>query len=356
MTATGARYAPSPRLDVDEVRSALTTRDVLEHYGWDFRRGGSDELESSACPARADHSRRRCFVINANTGRWRCFSCQSSGDLFDVVAERERLDVTRDFAGVLAIAAGIAGVGPSTLSEQERAARRQAALQRRAEVEARERADREELERLAIPKASIHWLTCTTRDQRGEAYLATRGLAAAAHLCRFDPRAGGSPALPLRTRDGRIRNVVRRLTPEAIAALPEADRDRKTPGLYRCPTAGTLIGSLRDIAPGRLVVATEGWADSATATLVWPGAVVLGAHGADNMPAIIRAAARCCRVLRLRLLVVEHADDPGRRAVAAGVAMAEREGLDVRGGQLEIVEHPEKDLNDAVVLAGWRPL
>lgn len=345
--------AATPMIDADEVRAALTTRDVLDHYGWSFRRGGSDELESSACPARADHSRRRAFVINANTGRWRCFPCQSSGDLLDVVAERERLDVARDFAGVLAIAAGIAGVGPSTLSDADRAERRRAAARRREEADARARDERLELERQAIPRASAYWLACTMGDDRGAAYLASRDLASAAHLCRFDPRVGGSPALPLRTRDGQIRNVVRRLTPAVIAALPEDDRDRKTPGLYRCPTAGTLLGSLRDIAPGRLVVVTEGWADTLTATLVWPGAVALGAHGAGNMPAVIRGAARCCRVLRLQMLVVPHEDPAGRRAAAAGVALAEQEGLDVRGGQLVMVEHPENDLHDAWS-AGWR--
>lgn len=72
-------------IDIDEVRSALSTRAVLDLYGWTAKRSG-DELESSACPTRSDHSR-RAFVINANSGRWQCFAGDTRVITYDGVFE-----------------------------------------------------------------------------------------------------------------------------------------------------------------------------------------------------------------------------------------------------------------------------
>jgi hypothetical protein len=335
----------TPRFDVIDVRAALSASAVLDHYGWRYKRAGS-RLKSAACPGRADHSRPDAFSMSILDGRWRCFPCGTSGDLLSVIAAAERLDIAADFGAVLTIAAGIAGVGPSALSEIERAARREAAAAARAAAERAEAARRAELARRAIPRATRYWATCEPDHARGLQYLAERGLAEAARFVRFDLRLGGSPAVPLHTSTGEIRNVVRR-------SLPELG-DPKTPGLPECPTPGTLLGSLTDICATRPTIVVEGVADALTAALAWPRAVVLGAHGADNLPAVTRAAARAVVAARTRLLLVPHDDDTGHSRAGAAGRIAIEAGLSIGAGTLAIVKHGAKDLNDAW-RDGWRP-
>lgn len=344
----------SPQLDLEEVRAALAAdvRGVLDAYGWSYRREGA-QLISKACPARADHSR-PCWKVSAVTGLWRCLSCGTAGDLLAFIAAAERLHPRRDFPAVVARGAAIAGVDPTVADPAERAARRAAAVRAREEREARERAERVAREAAAIPKATAYWTACAPEHPAGAAYLAARGIAAAARLCRFDPRLGGSPAIPLYTSRGEIRNVVRRALPEVLAAMPDDRRDGKTPGLAACPTAGTLLGTIGAIRPGQRAVVVEGVADALTAAIAWPRAVVLGAHGADNLPAVVQVAARRCAAVGARLALVPHNDAPGLRRAAEAVALAAEAGLGLAAGTLAIVNHPEKDLNDAW-RAGWRP-
>ncbi len=334
-------------LDIDEVRSALQARVVLEFYGWQFRRSG-DELESSACPTRSDHSR-RAFVVNANSGRWQCFPCGTAGDLFDFIAAAERLAIPSDFGAVLAKAADIAGVGPSNLNADERRRRRDEWNLRRAQLEEKERHQRRERDKAAVPIATSYWESLLPQHARGIAYLTERGLEQAIEIenaVRFDPKHAGSPALALFSRDGEIRNVVSRRVPEL--------GEPKTPGLYQCPTAGTLINSITQIAPEQDVVLTEGVMDSITARLAWGTAIVLGAHGAANMPKVARIAAPMIAKAQARMLVVPHRDRRGFDCAADACRFAVEAGLSVRRGTLQIVNHGQKDLNDAWRL-GWRP-
>lgn len=343
-----ARRSPAPRLDVAEVRAALTA-DVartLAGLGWDARKEGS-QLVGKACPERADHSR-ACWKISPVTGQWRCMSCGTAGDLFNVVAAVHGLHLPRDFAAVLAAAAALVGVGPSVDDEASRARRAgyaaaAAAAAAQAIAVARARAC------AAIHKATAIWARCADRDARGEAYLASRGIAWRPGLCRFDLRQHGSPAVPLLTSRGQIRNVVRRLTPEALADLPEDDRDRKTPGLAACPTAGTLLFSVTQIVGGLPVLVTEGVADTLTAALAWPTGAILGAHGADNLPAIVRVAAPLCRARGAPMYIVPHDDAPGERVLRQAMELAEAAGI-----APIVVRTGAKDLNDAW-RNGWRP-
>lgn len=332
-------------IDLAEVRHALTVRAVLDAYQHSTRRTGRDELESTACPRRADHSR-RAFTARLSTGLWQCRPCGIAGDPIRLVAEFERLSDRDDFPAVLARAAEIAGVGPSQLTDTER--RERAAVWRReaaqrAAAELREAARRAAA---AVPRASGYWRDLPVSDLRGEAYLRIRGLDpdALRSTVRYDPRHGGSPAIALHTSRGEIRNVVRRRMPEL--------GEPKTPGLPECPTAGTLVGSLSQLSG--LTVVTEGMIDTLTAGMIWPDATALGAHGAGNLAAIVRAAAPLVHRAGGRLLIVPHNDAAGMAAgLMAGEAAVDA-GLDVRGGSLQLVRHPEKDLNDAW-RAGWRP-
>jgi hypothetical protein len=333
------------RFDAIDVRAALTAQAVLDHYGWNYKRRGA-RLKSTACPDRADHTRPDAFSMSVLDGRWRCFPCVTDGDALDFIAARERFDIVADFQSVLEIAASIAGVGPSSLPELERAARREAAAGARAAAERNEVARKAELARRAIPRATRYWATCAADHARGLQYLAERDLAPAARLARFDLRLGGSPAIPLHTSTGEVRNVVRR-------ALPELG-DPKTPGLPQCPTPGTLLHSLTDVCSTRPTIIVEGVADALTAAIAWPRAVVLGAHGADNLPLVARAAARAVVATRGRLMVVPHYDETGRNRSTEAGKIAIEAGLSVGAGTLSIIKHGAKDLNDAW-RAGWRP-
>lgn len=63
------------------------------------------------CPAH-DERTPSCSVTRGPDGtlRFRCFGCDASGDVFDLIAQVERLDRKRDFPRVLEIAAGMAHV------------------------------------------------------------------------------------------------------------------------------------------------------------------------------------------------------------------------------------------------------
>lgn len=332
-------------IDLDEVRLALTTGAVLAHYGFETKRAG-DELEAAACPRRADHSR-RAFTINVRSGRWQCFPCGYGGDLLSLVAELDRLDVRRDFPAVIAKAAAIAGIAEGT-ADPERAARIEAWRRQRIENERREAEERARREAEAVPKATTYWSELSINNARGEEYLAQRGIAdAMAFGCiRFDPEHRGSPALPLYASDGSIRNVVRRRLPEL--------GEPKTPGLYGCPTAGTLVNSVREIIPNHDVILTEGVVDSLTAAVMWRRAFVLGAHGAGNLPKIAQVAASKVAASNGRLFIVPHQDKAGYENAKAAIVEAHKAGLSITGGTLGIVKHGAKDLNEAWC-GGWRP-
>lgn len=332
--------------DLDEVRSALHTRTVLESYAWAFKRSG-DELESSACPQRSDHSR-RAFVINANTGRWQCFPCATSGDLLDFIAAMERLSVRADFGAVLARAAEIAGVGPSTETDEERKRKREEWQRQRQEQERRDAEARKARDVAAVPTATAYWNELLSKHTRGFEYLCERRVGDVI-LCRdtvrFDPRHAGSPAVALHASDGSIRNVVARRVPEL--------GEPKTPGLRECPTAGTLVHSVTDIEAGRDVVLAEGVMDSITARVAWQTAVVLGAHGAGNLPKVAQVAAPIVAQKHARMIVVPHGDRRGYETASEACRIAVEAGLSIRKGTLRIVKHGQKDLNDAWQL-GWR--
>jgi len=332
--------------DAAEVKAALTTTSVLEFYGWKFKKAGS-EFESVACPQRSDHSR-RAFVINVASGRWQCFPCATSGDLFDFIAAAERLTIPADFGQVLARAAEIAGVGPSTTSDEERKRRRDAWQAQRAEAEAHDRAEREARDAAAVPTATAYWAGLAATATRGTDYLSERRVVDVVlfkDTVRFDMKHAGSPAVALFSRNGEIRNVVARRVPEL--------GEPKTPGLYQCPSAGTFINSVSQIEADRDVYLTEGVMDSITARLAWPDAVILGAHGAGNLAKIAKVCAP--EVIRVgsRMCVVPHRDARGYETALEAGHVGQAAGLSVRRGTLAIVNHGEKDLNDAW-RAGWR--
>jgi hypothetical protein len=350
----------------NEVAEKVSVKQVLDAYGIQYRRGGGrNELESRECPSRADHG---ALVLRFNEKKklWRCWSCNTSGDVFAFVAAIEGWDCKTEWARVLARTAEIAGVVPSIVPAEERAQRLEVFRQARAERERAAVVTAEREDAAAIARASTYWGALPLRHAVGEAYLDRRGVAEVVErggLVRFDrPDApgrdrwssDGAPSLAVYDLRGRgISGVVRRRLPAFVERDP---RGVKAPSLTGCRGSGTMAYALTEIERGRDVVVTEGIADTITALVAWPDAVVLGANGTGPLPAVIQASARHVARLGVRLLVVPQADEQaqGQDAVTAGLADALAVGLRP-GYDLMVVELGHaKDLNEAWC-AGWRP-
>jgi hypothetical protein len=367
----GAGYARvAPMTDVqkelrDEVAERITARGLLDAYGIRYRPGGGrNELSAKECPSRSDHSS-PSFRFNEKKKLWRCWSCNTSGDVFAFVAAMEGLDCTCDFAQVLARAAEIAGVTPATVPPAERAQRITALRQRRA---AREQAQRELAERedtMAIRRATAYWNSLSLRHPLGERYLEGRGIVDVADThgrVRFDRTdapghdhwsSNGAPALALHDLRGRgISGVVRRRLPEVVARDP---RGVKAPSLTGCRSSGTMAYALEEIEPERDVIVAEGIADTITALVAWPHAVVLGANGTGPLPTLIDEIAKRVVRARCRMFLVPHADErrQGEIAMAAGIERAIHAGLRLGYDVIIVDLGTEKDLNDAWC-TGWR--
>lgn len=347
------------RVDFGDIHASLHAAGVLPHYGIDVKQPPRGNWYGHACPRTYHRKSLRAFVIDPESGLWQCYAgCVGrggkplGGDLFTFIAEREGLSLTGEcFARVLAIAADIAGVAGVELSSEERFARDHA---RRAAEEQRQRAEQEQKRRHradSIVAATAYWNALATRGAPGESYLWERGLAAvvARGLVRFDRADHDAIALALRTSDGHIANVIRRRLPAHATTLN--DRFRPLAGLW---AQGTYVGAINEIGAGRDVVLCEGFADSITAALAWPTAIILGARSASDLPTIARYAAPRVKRHDGRLRVVPHRDDAGIGAVSAAIDQAHNAGLRLAENTLEIVRHPEDDLN-ASWCRGWRP-
>jgi hypothetical protein len=333
------------RIDRDSVLEALRATAVLDYFGVKGRRCGR-EFRTRTCPACGERSRADTVAVNVETGHWRDHAHGCSGDILALLAGLGELNVRTQFPQVLELAAQIAGVEPENTAPVERAQRRAAAERRTAERIAEQVAEDEQRRLAAIARATPQWGRMQTSSDAGEAYLRTRdvGKVAGSGVVRFDD--AGNVVVALHTADGQIVNVVRRSISNA---------EPKILGLKGCPTAGTFIDSIDDITCGRDVVLVEGLFDALTARLAWPDAVVLGAHGASNIPKIAAAAARRIAFAKTRLTLVPHDDEAGAAAMEQAGRLALDAGL--RFGRTLLVAElvPDaNDLNDAW-RAGWRP-
>jgi hypothetical protein len=98
---------------------------------------------------------------------------------------------------------------------------------------------------------------------------------------RYD--GAGGLCVPLWDASGDLVNVVTRQR--------DPGDGPKVTGMRGCPTLGTLVDRVQDIARGSAVILTEGVADALTAASKWRSAVILGAHGAGRMADIAIVAA-----------------------------------------------------------------
>ena len=333
------------RIERSAVLAALTPRMVLDHYAVaGAQRGG--EWRTKLCPACGPRSRVDSVAINLESGRWVDHAHGCHGDLLDLVAALAGLDARKDFQATLERAASIAGVGP----DADPAAVARAAHQR-AERELAAERERRQAREFAQQRAARLWRTASARNPRGEQYLRGRGLEprelVARGAVRFDY---GDPIVALHSSRGDVINVVRRKVDPADGP--------KVIGLKNAPTAGTLVGRIDRHLPGQGVIITEGVADTLAAVLAWPGELVLGAHGASNLPVIAQAIARTIG-RRAPIRIVAHRDparDQGRPGVGQEAAAAAGELLTAAGCTAWYVHDvsPHKDLAEAWS-KGWRP-
>lgn len=350
--------------DRDDVLAALTLDAVLAWTGTEVCRPAVGDWHGRTCPSGIYHSHSsRAFVVSPEPPhKWVCNCCGTRGDILTAIAAHAGI-TTRgaDYPRALAIAAEIAGVPARQLTDEERAARRAAARERQAQQH-REALQREQFERAwGIEHATAYWEALPTSNTAGERYLRERGLhgAIARGLVRFDPMgewlsAGvrDSIATPLLTADGQIVNIRRRRLPRYVHG-PDGQRFSPLPSCISGYGLGTYVGAINDVAASRDTVLVEGFADSLTAALAWPDALVIGAQSASNLPGLGEHIATRVRRHGGRMLVVPHDDDSGIRHAEAACLVAIHEGLRL-DETLVIVNLRAPDLNDAW-RAGWRP-
>ncbi len=346
---------PAARLDAAEVRAALTRELVVKHFDLEVRGRDGGWWRGRTCPACAKRWRDLTgsgFCIGRRG--WACKACGAKGDLLDLLARLAGLDIRREFPLVLELGAEVAGVRPADAPAAR--ARRLAELTRvERERQAASVTATQQQRRRARQTAPSIWHDQLADHLRGRRYLEGRGLEVDAlvgrGLVRFGPVGwrpsdiAGDPTVALHDWDGVVVNVVRRRM---------ADDEPKAPGLKGHPTDGTLVGHLGQIRPGVDVIVTEGVIDSLTAAVAWPKAVVLGAHGAARMPAIVAAAAPRVKAAGGRLLLIPDADPPGHAAAVDGGMRAMDLGLELDVDLILVEPDGYDDLN-AAWCGGWRP-
>ncbi len=335
---------PRQRIDADAVRGALSILDVFAHARVDVAKiHGS--YRARVCPACGPRDRADTVGIDAARNLWRCHraACGAGGDALAALARFERLEIPRDFARVLEIAAGIARVAPEVAPTARSRADRE---RRRAEQADRDAAERARLASAASAAAET-WRQLPRRCAAGESYLAGRGLDPAALIARDAVRFHAEgPAVALRDPDGAVVNVARRRI-----APGDGPKSLVRPG---GTTAGTLIGSVDAIRGRGDVVIVEGVTDALTAVLAWPAAVVLGAQSAGRYADVARLAAPRVKLAGGRLLLCIDDDDSGFKAGTAAIDACRATGLDFARALAVVDLGAHHDLTDAYA-AGWRP-
>lgn len=340
---------------LDEIRDELRRRieDVFTSNGAELRRFHR-QWRTGTCPACGQRSRGDAVNVDLERGVWHCkyLPCGAGGDAIDALARFQGLDTRRDWPQVIELAADFAGVQlhdepvdartatERALEREQRRREREAERTRRAAVAAAAEAQ-------AIERARGIWPRLARHDDRGERYLAGRGLAPALLIAAGAVRfmRDGSPAVALHNSAGELVNIVKR----AIDGS-----EPKTPGLFGCPTPGTLVGKVPDIMAGAFVVVVEGVVDSMTAAEAWPRAVVLGAHSAGNYGDVARMAAERLHAVgggRMALAI-----DRDRAGLIAGTAAADAiRGSGLDPARVDVLRlGSSHDLSDAYA-AGWRP-
>ena len=94
------------KYDKDVVRRALRWEDIFRHYNIPWNPDKNGKHVSPLNPSEKAAS----FSIYGDGEKFKCFSTNAQGDIFDFIAILHRLDPHQDFAKILEVAAEISGV------------------------------------------------------------------------------------------------------------------------------------------------------------------------------------------------------------------------------------------------------
>jgi hypothetical protein len=168
----------------------------------------------------------------------------------------------------------------------------------------------------------------------------------------------GSPAVLLRSFEGKPINIVRRRLagePKVLALNLSAVLGGGDDVMGTLSTRGTMVDWIGDIDPDGVDVAVlvEGVTDALAACLAFPTCAVVGANGAGRMVDVARAIAPRLVPAGGWLMVCVDADKQGIAGAGEALADAVDAGL-VLGESVRTIELGEHhDLADAW-RAGWR--
>lgn len=295
------------RIDAEDIRGALPVADYAElHLGVEFRRSGA-ELRGT-CPLCGSASRAP-FCVRDEV--WHCKSCDAGGDVMSLCEAAEDLD----FSSAIQRLAGIAGLDSVPELDADSRARLKVAREARKE----EQRQRDERERIAAEKRARElWEKLEKVSVRGLDYLRLRGVKTALGDVRFDD--AGSVCVPLRQADGTITNIVRRRTD---------GEEPKVRGMKGCGTRGTF-GDPRKLSETEgAIVIVEGFFDWLSARILAPKRLVLGAHGAGQLAAVVQIAAEAAgpHLGERGVVFVPHQDDVGERQARKALEVARELGV-----------------------------
>ena len=314
---------------LNELRdpSSSTVSAIVSRLGLDPVRPAGAQLRGKRCPDRDHHD--ADFAINANTGRWICHACQTSGDLIGLV--QQTLSIA--FADAVALAKNLIGA----VDDAPRPA-----MARTRPVD--DKATKERAH--AIAHVPERWNNLDQHSVDGEKYIHERGLDPAQLIARGYVRftSAGDVCVLLRSfADGSPINIITR-------RRVLRGNMTKVVGLPSCPTSGSIIGAVTEIDEGRdTAIVPEGVFDSLAAALLCPTSVVCGAHGAARLVDVAHAVAPRLAEVRGWLAFAPHVDyGVGESACADAVIDAERYGLKL-GDSIKLIDvRPDKDLADAM--------
>lgn len=258
---------------------------------------------SVCCPAHAEKTASCSVTLEAGTIRVKCFACDLSGDVFNLIAAVHRLDLARDFPRVLEIAAELAGIDISKPPTNGRP-----------ELRAVPKAPAEP----PITDLSPEWNALPPVDEDTWEYLRGRGLGDAAEECRspapvgednlsrFSSR-GYRLAMPLRDGAGRVVAIqVRRIAPSPTGS----DKDDRF--LVVGQSGSGVFGDVASLSSARIVILCEGMTDTLAARIAFAGAPAVAVIGIAGVKAT--AGLLALPLAGKRVVVCFDADEKGDEA------------------------------------------
>lgn len=315
-------------MNKEAVLAEFMVTEFLERSGFESEKSGNAR-RYNVCPKCGPGSTDKAsgkFWARDDFGS--CNACKFAGDLFTIAGAVLGLDPKKDFAAILSACAAMAGVGDDydLATAQKKLEARQ---RRRGEEERQAKLLRERAERGA-PEV---WAKLKTRSNKGQEYLASRGIMPqhTGRECRYG---SNSVCLPL-FRDGKLVSVVGR---RFDGGLP------KVRGLVGCGTVGTFGRPVLRKAHAGPVVVVEGFMDYLSAKQLSPTRLVLGAHGALRLEYVAQVAAKLIVGTAHGLVLVPHQDQAGLKAMERAKEAALAAGVRLNAISTFVVHG--NDLND----------